>query len=79
MRDVQHILVFTAVQFTGAERVAWVTNGAGFKYSDSFGFGLLQASRMVHAAKVHNVCVCVCVSALYNRKWYVYREGRHKQ
>ena len=68
MRDVQHILVFTAVQFTGAERVAWVTNGAGFKYSDNFGFGLLQASRMVHAAKV---CVCVCVSALYNRKWYV--------
>lgn len=59
MRDVQHILVFTAVQFTGAERVAWVTNGAGFKYSDNFGFGLLQASRMVHAAKVH-MCVCVC-------------------
>ena len=66
MRDVQHILVFTAVQFTGTERVAWVTNKAGFNYSDSFGFGLLQASRMVHAAKVRTY---VCVSVMHNRKW----------
>ena len=52
MRDVQHILVYTAVQFAGANKAPWVTNKAGFKYSDSFGFGLLNASRMVHAAKV---------------------------
>ena len=52
MRDVQHILVFTAVQFTDADKVPWITNKAGFKYSDNFGFGLLDASRMVHAAKV---------------------------
>ena len=53
MRDVQHILVFTAVQFTGAQKPAsWTTNEAGFSYSDDFGFGLLQASQMVHAAKV---------------------------
>ena len=52
MRDVQHILVFTAVQFIGADKVPWITNKAGFKYSDNFGFGLLNASQMVHAAKV---------------------------
>lgn len=56
MRDVQHILVFTAVQFTGADRVPWVTNKAGFKYSENFGFGLLNVSQMVHAAKVGLHC-----------------------
>ena len=52
MRDVQHILVFTAVPFEDNSNVLWVRTGSGFHYSDNFGFGLLKASRMVHAAKV---------------------------
>ncbi|XP_038635494.1 proprotein convertase subtilisin/kexin type 7 [Scyliorhinus canicula] len=50
-RDVQHIIVFTSTRFD--DRIAgWQVNGAGFSHSHQHGFGLLNAWRMVNAAKV---------------------------
>ncbi|TRY83368.1 hypothetical protein DNTS_016643 [Danionella cerebrum] len=49
-RDVQHIITHTAIQH---DVVAdWETNGAGFRHSHKFGFGLLNAWRLVNSAKV---------------------------
>ncbi|XP_055963497.1 proprotein convertase subtilisin/kexin type 7 isoform X2 [Sorex fumeus] len=50
-RDVQHIIVFTAAQYED-RRADWVTNKAGFRHSHQHGFGLLNAWRLVNAAKV---------------------------
>ncbi|GCB59832.1 hypothetical protein scyTo_0010991, partial [Scyliorhinus torazame] len=50
-RDIQHIIVFTSTRFD--DRMAgWQVNGAGFSHSHQHGFGLLNAWRMVNAAKV---------------------------
>ncbi|KAJ8403741.1 hypothetical protein AAFF_G00346090 [Aldrovandia affinis] len=50
-RDVQHIITYTATKYDdrGAD---WRTNGAGFHHSHQHGFGLLNAWRLVNAAKV---------------------------
>ncbi|XP_071753369.1 proprotein convertase subtilisin/kexin type 7 [Centroberyx gerrardi] len=49
-RDVQHIIAFTATKCdTSAD---WRENGAGFHHSHQHGFGLLNAWRLVNAAKV---------------------------
>lgn len=49
-RDVQHIITFTATKCdTSAD---WRVNGAGFRHSHQHGFGLLNAWRLVNAAKV---------------------------
>ncbi|XP_010951801.2 proprotein convertase subtilisin/kexin type 7 [Camelus bactrianus] len=50
-RDVQHIIVFTATQYED-RRADWITNEAGFSHSHQHGFGLLNAWRLVNAAKV---------------------------
>ncbi|XP_037361525.1 proprotein convertase subtilisin/kexin type 7-like [Talpa occidentalis] len=50
-RDVQNIIVFTATQYED-RRADWVTNEAGFSHSHQHGFGLLNAWRLVNAAKV---------------------------
>jgi len=49
-RDVQHIVVRSAKK---ANLVAddWKTNGAGFNISHAFGFGLMDAGRMVEMAE----------------------------
>ncbi|TSN21170.1 Proprotein convertase subtilisin/kexin type 7 [Bagarius yarrelli] len=48
-RDIQHIITYTATQYdTDAD---WKTNGAGFHHSHKHGFGLLNAWRLVNAAK----------------------------
>lgn len=49
-RDVQHIITYTATQHD--LQADWVTNGAGFHHSHKYGFGLLNAWRLVNAAKV---------------------------
>ncbi|KAM6959275.1 LOW QUALITY PROTEIN: proprotein convertase subtilisin/kexin type 7 [Aplochiton taeniatus] len=49
-RDVQHIIAYTATQYDG--RADWKVNGAGFHHSHQHGFGLLNAWRLVNAAKV---------------------------
>ncbi|TWW76684.1 proprotein convertase subtilisin/kexin type 7 [Takifugu flavidus] len=49
-RDVQHLIAFTATKAdTSAD---WRLNGAGFHHSHQHGFGLLNAWRLVNAAKV---------------------------
>ncbi|KAI1893277.1 hypothetical protein AGOR_G00122050 [Albula goreensis] len=50
-RDVQHIITFTATKYED-RRADWRTNGAGFHHSHQHGFGLLNAWRLVNAAKV---------------------------
>ncbi|XP_069751056.1 proprotein convertase subtilisin/kexin type 7-like isoform X1 [Narcine bancroftii] len=50
-RDVQHIIVFTAMRFDNLI-AGWEVNGAGFSHSHQHGFGLLNAWRMVNAAKI---------------------------
>ncbi len=49
-RDVQHLIVNTA-QVTSSVDEGWVSNGAGFHFNHKFGFGRLDASRMVNLAK----------------------------
>ncbi|XP_070827212.1 proprotein convertase subtilisin/kexin type 7 [Chaetodon trifascialis] len=49
-RDVQHIITFTATKCDNA--ADWRLNGAGFYHSHQHGFGLLNAWRLVNAAKV---------------------------
>ena len=52
----KHIIVFTARQTKGSGKArnhrSWITNGAGFKHSTQYGFGLLDAWRLVNAAKI---------------------------
>uniref|UniRef100_A0A8D2J844 Proprotein convertase subtilisin/kexin type 7 n=1 Tax=Varanus komodoensis TaxID=61221 RepID=A0A8D2J844_VARKO len=50
-RDVQHIIVFTATKYED-RRASWDTNQAGLSHSHQHGFGLLNAWRLVNAAKV---------------------------
>ncbi|XP_015257374.1 PREDICTED: proprotein convertase subtilisin/kexin type 7 [Cyprinodon variegatus] len=49
-RDVQHIVAFTATQCDST--ADWGVNDAGFHHSHQHGFGLLNAWRLVNAAKV---------------------------
>ncbi|XP_013881486.1 proprotein convertase subtilisin/kexin type 7 isoform X2 [Austrofundulus limnaeus] len=49
-RDVQHIIAFTATKCDAS--ADWRVNGAGFHHSHQHGFGLLNAWRLVNAAKV---------------------------
>ncbi|XP_061870106.1 proprotein convertase subtilisin/kexin type 7 [Colius striatus] len=50
-RDVQHIIVFTATKYED-RHAKWDVNRAGFSHSHQHGFGLLNAWRLVNAAKV---------------------------
>ncbi|XP_066495368.1 proprotein convertase subtilisin/kexin type 7 isoform X2 [Tiliqua scincoides] len=50
-RDVQHIIVFTATKYED-HRASWDVNQAGLSHSHQHGFGLLNAWRLVNAAKV---------------------------
>ncbi|KAF7647568.1 hypothetical protein LDENG_00170690 [Lucifuga dentata] len=49
-RDVQHIIAHTATKYDHS--ADWRVNGAGFHHSHQHGFGLLNAWRLVNAAKV---------------------------
>ncbi|XP_006801172.1 proprotein convertase subtilisin/kexin type 7 isoform X1 [Neolamprologus brichardi] len=48
-RDIQHIITFTATKCDSS--ADWKVNGAGFHHSHQHGFGLLNAWRLVNAAK----------------------------
>ncbi|KAM6043400.1 proprotein convertase subtilisin/kexin type 7 [Chlamydotis macqueenii] len=50
-RDVQHIIVFTATKYED-RHARWDVNQAGFSHSHQHGFGLLNAWRLVNAAKI---------------------------
>lgn len=49
-RDVQHLIVNTA-QVTSPVDEGWMDNGGGFHFNHKFGFGRLDAAKMVEAAK----------------------------
>lgn len=49
-RDVRHILVHTAIPFRMDADPSWVRNGAGRWYSYKFGFGKVDAAKVVDAA-----------------------------
>jgi len=49
-RDVQHILVATA-NSSQLDDKTFVTNGAGFRHSDLYGFGIVNAKRAVQLSK----------------------------
>ena len=46
----QHLIVNTA-QVTSPVDEGWLQNGAGFHFNHKFGFGRLDAGRMVNLAK----------------------------
>ncbi|EDQ92062.1 uncharacterized protein MONBRDRAFT_14515, partial [Monosiga brevicollis MX1] len=48
-RDMQHIIINTARKVNPYD-TTWTENGAGFKHSDKFGFGLIDAEKLVDAA-----------------------------
>lgn len=48
-RDIQHLIVETSTS-DGLINANWHTNGAGYKVSHTFGFGILNADGMVEAA-----------------------------
>ncbi|KAM6044790.1 proprotein convertase subtilisin/kexin type 7 isoform 2-T2 [Theristicus caerulescens] len=50
-RDVQHIIVFTTTKYED-RHAKWDVNQAGFSHSHQHGFGLLNAWRLVNAAKI---------------------------
>ncbi|GAB6028003.1 Neuroendocrine convertase 1 [Chamberlinius hualienensis] len=49
-RDVQHILVCSAETYQIWDNPGWGLNGANIYYNDRFGFGVMNAHSMTHAA-----------------------------
>lgn len=48
-RDVEHLIVQTARKDKlNAGDASWIINGAGFRVSDMFGFGVIDAEAIVH-------------------------------
>ena len=53
-RDVQHVIVRSARPAPGGEPIEngdWKRNKANLAFSTSYGFGLMDAGKMVHIAK----------------------------
>lgn len=50
----------------------WRTNGAGFHHSHMYGFGLLNAWRLVNAAKVESALI---TAVLLSQKYSLYEEA----
>lgn len=50
-RDMQHLIVWTAEYSSLKDNEGWKKNGAGFWINSAFGFGLLNAAKMVEAAR----------------------------
>jgi proprotein convertase subtilisin/kexin type 1 len=47
----QHLVAWTSQYSSLRSNVGWKKNGAGFRVNSRFGFGLLDASALVIAAK----------------------------
>ncbi len=47
----QHLIVNTASAKPLADNPGWQTNGAGHAFNSRFGFGLMDAEKMVRAAE----------------------------
>lgn len=53
-RDMQHLLVISAVPFN-LNDPSWFTNGIGRPYSTHFGYGKIDALRLVESARTHKL------------------------
>ena len=53
-RDVQHVLI-AAAQPINAEDPDWETNGVGRKFSHKYGYGMIQATRLLAVSLAHKL------------------------
>uniref|UniRef100_T1JDD6 furin n=1 Tax=Strigamia maritima TaxID=126957 RepID=T1JDD6_STRMM len=50
-RDVQHLVVWTSDYENLKKNSGWATNGIGLKFNSKFGFGMMNAARMLKVAQ----------------------------
>ena len=53
-RDIQHLVVRTSSKSPVSNNGGWMKNGVGLEYNSKFGFGVMNADRMVRIAKQIN-------------------------
>merc|ERR1712076_364972 len=53
-RDIQHMVARTSDKSSVLDNAGWKVNGAGLEYSSKFGFGVMNADRLVKLAKKYN-------------------------
>uniref|UniRef100_A0A0N4ZFP7 P/Homo B domain-containing protein n=1 Tax=Parastrongyloides trichosuri TaxID=131310 RepID=A0A0N4ZFP7_PARTI len=74
-RDIQHLLVWTSEPsgLVKSSIEGWQTNGAGFLINSRFGFGLINAKRMVTWARkwtqVPEMVTCSIVFPNFEKRW----------
>jgi len=49
-RDMQHLITWTSEYSSLKDNNGWMQNGAGFWINSAFGFGLLNADKLVETA-----------------------------
>lgn len=49
-RDVQHLVAWTSEYSPLKDNQGWTQNGAGYWINSAFGFGLMNAARLINAA-----------------------------
>ena len=50
-RDIQHMVARTSGKSSVLHNAGWKVNGAGLEYNPKFGFGVMNADRIVKLAK----------------------------
>ena len=50
-RDIQHMVARTSEKISIRDNAGWLVNGAGLEYNSRFGFGVMNADRIVKLAK----------------------------
>uniref|UniRef100_A0A0N5BWI2 P/Homo B domain-containing protein n=1 Tax=Strongyloides papillosus TaxID=174720 RepID=A0A0N5BWI2_STREA len=74
-RDIQHLIVWTAEPsgLIKSSSDGWQKNGAGFLINSRFGFGLINAKRMVKWAKnwthIPEMVTCSIVFPKFEKRW----------
>lgn len=74
-RDVQHLIVRSSVKVQTENKndgVLWETNGAGFSYSNEFGFGKLDASKLIELASTWST-----VGGGYSKRYQNPKDGEN--
>ncbi|KOC66569.1 Neuroendocrine convertase 1 [Habropoda laboriosa] len=72
-RDVQHLIVSTSEYYPLRKNPGWFRNSAGFLFNSRFGFGLMNAYRLVTASSIWTTVpdktICkVDITRLWNKK-----------
>ena len=50
-RDIQHMVARTSEKSSISDNEGWMVNGAGLQFNSRFGFGVMNADRLVKLAK----------------------------